>query len=345
MRILITGSTGFAGSHLAEALLTAGRIANPSYEEVERSKALLTGGRIVNPSQEEIELFGTSLQKTWPVECKHLQGRVHLRTCDLCNKGAVAALVREVQPQRVYHLAGYAHAGQSFREPQEAWAGNLTATCRLYDAIARWGGETRILFVGSGLVYGDRRAGEPAPDESAPLRPSSPYASSKAAADLVSYQYTQAPGLDIVRVRPFNHIGPRQSPQYAVAHFAKQIADIERGQQPPVLKTGDLRPERDLTDVRDIVRAYVLLMQKGQIGEVYNAGTGNAHAMEDVVKRLLGLARVAIQVEQRVEPARAADNLLVRADASRLRREIGWQPRIPLEQTLADTLNYWRQQP
>ena len=270
-----------------------------------------------------MELFGTSLQKTWPVECKHLQGRVHLRTCDLCSKDAVAALVREVQPQQVYHLAGYAHAGQSFREPEEAWAGNLTATCRLYDAIAGWGGKTRILFVGSGLVYGDRRAGEPAPDESAPLRPSSPYASSKAAADLLSYQYTQAPGLDIVRVRPFNHIGPRQSPQYAVAHFAKQIADIERGQQPPVLKTGDLRPERDLTDVRDIVQAYILLVQKGQIA----------------------LARVPIQVEQQVEPARATDNLLVRADASRLRREIGWQPRIPLEQTLADTLNYWRQQP
>jgi GDP-4-dehydro-6-deoxy-D-mannose reductase len=200
-----------------------------------------------------------------------------------------------------------------------------------------------VLYVGSGLIYGDPEAPGRSTDEDAPLRPASPYAASKAAADLAGYQYARAWGLDVVRVRPFNHIGPRQSPQYAVAHFARQIAAIEQERQAPVLETGNLASRRDLTDVRDMVRAYILLMRHGETGAVYNAGTGEAHSMQSVLDRLLRLAQRQIEVRQQSGLLRAADNNVVRADPARLRAATGWKPRFTLDQTLADTLDYWRQ--
>jgi GDP-4-dehydro-6-deoxy-D-mannose reductase len=242
-------------------------------------------------------------------------------------------------------LAGYAQVGQSFREPEAAWDGNLTATRRLYEAVARWGGRPRILFAGSGLVYGDGEEPGKPQDEGCVLRPTSPYASSKAAADLVSYQYTRNPGLDVVRARPFNHIGPTQSPQFAVAHFAKQLVAIERGVRPAVLETGNLSPQRDLTDVRDTVGAYVLLLEKGRAGEAYNIGCGQSYSMQTVLERLLALAGLSVEVRRRAELVRPTDQAVVRVDAGKLRRTMGWAPRYSLDQTLADTLAYWRGQP
>jgi GDP-4-dehydro-6-deoxy-D-mannose reductase len=314
MRILLTGVTGFAGGHLADALgATAG-----------------------------LELVGVSRRKEWPSELRHLAGRVQLLSHDLSDVKAVEALLRQVQPERIYHLAGYANAGQSFRDKDSAWAGNLTATRCLYDAVERWGGKPRIVYVGSGLIYGDLPAEDQAHHENVPLCPASPYAASKAAADLASYQYTRSPGLDIVRARPFNHCGPRQSSEYAVANFARQIAAIERGQQPPVLETGNLAARRDLTDVRDVVKAYILLMEKGRTGEAYNVAAGAAQAMQQVLERLLALARVKIEVRSQAASLRAAETTVMRGDAGKLRRETGWTPRFSLEQTLADTLEYWR---
>src|SRR5262249_23646066 len=151
-----------------------------------------------------------------------------------------------------------------------------------------------------------------------------------------------SPGLDIVRVRPFNHIGPRQSAHFAVASFARQIAAIERGRQPPVLETGNLTPRRDLTDVREVVAAYLLLRAKGRTGEAYNVGSGTTHAMQEVLDRLRALSRVPIEVRQRPDLVRATETKAVRADATRLRQQTGWAPRYTLDQTLADTLAYWR---
>lgn len=314
MRVLITGVTGFAGGHLAEALLNRGAD----------------------------EIFGTSRRAHWPGEWRQLEGRLQLHRCDLCDGAAVEALLRDVQPERIYHLAGYADVGQSFREVETAWAGNLTATRNLYEAIHRWGGRPRILFVGSGLIYGEPETPNQAFDEAAPLRPLSPYAASKAAADLASYQYTRFPGLDIVRTRPFNHIGPRQSPHYAVAHFAQQIAAIERQRQSPWLETGNLNALRDLTDVRDTIHAYAALMDRGRTGEAYNVATGEAQSMETVLQRLLALARVKVEVRPQAKLMRAAENAVVRGNADKLRRETGWTPRYSLDQTLADILDYWR---
>jgi GDP-4-dehydro-6-deoxy-D-mannose reductase len=316
MRILVTGVTGFAGGFLAEDLLAQGA-----------------------------QVAGVSRAGRWPRACAHLAGKVDLHACDLGTGPAIEAVLRQVQPEQIYHLAGYAHVGRSFEQADAAWAGNLQATRNLYEAVRNWGGQPRILFVGSGLVYGGGRGAEEIQDEKAELRPDSPYAASKAAADLASYQYTCHPGLDIVRVRPFNHVGPRQSPEYALPHFAQQLVAIERGQRARVLETGNLSSYRDLTDVRDVVAAYQLLMARGRTGAAYNVASGRTQTMRAVLDRLLALGNVAVEVRQRSDLLRSTDPTVVRVDASRLRQETGWTPRYSLDQTLADTLAYWREQP
>lgn len=315
MRILLTGATGFAGGHLAEALL----------------------------AQAKAELLGVSRRGAWPTEWGHLDGRMPLRSCDLTQTSTVRPLLAEWRPQRIYHLAGYPHVGRSFREADAAWSGNLEATRSLLEAVTQWGGAPRILLVSSGLVYGQPETPGEACDERCLLRPESPYAASKAAADLLAYQCWRSAGMEIIRARPFTHLGPRQSAEFAVAHFARQIVAIERGSRPAVLETGDLRPRRDLTDVRDIVRGYVLLMERGRPGDVCNLGAGETHAMAEVLDHLIALAGVRCQVRGRQELMRDAESAILRADAAKIRRELDWAPRIPLEQSLADVLAYWRQ--
>jgi GDP-4-dehydro-6-deoxy-D-mannose reductase len=316
MRILVTGITGFAGGHLAEALLARGGA----------------------------EIHGLSRRGDWPPESAHLTGRIGLHACDLADVGRLREILAEIQPARVYHLAGYPHVGQSLKEPAAAWSGNLAATRCLYEALAQDSGQPRVLFVGSGLIYGDPDTPEQAYDERCMLRPTTPYSASKAAADLLSYQVTRAPGLAVVRARPFNHVGPRQAPQFALASFARQVAAIEHGRQAPVLETGNLSPRRDLTDVRDMVQAYILLMERGRVGEAYNIGTGQTHSMQEMLDRLLRLTTVRIEVRQRADLVRSTETPAVRADAGRLRRETGWAPRLSLEQTLTDMLACWRRQ-
>lgn len=316
MRILVTGITGFAGGHLAEALLTHG------------------GHR----------LTGVGRRSVWPDSWRHLASRIELHPCDVCAREDMEKILRTVQPEWIFHLAGYPHVGRSFHEPEAAWQGNLTATRSLYDAVTHWGGRPRILFVGSGLVYGESTANSEGCVETDLLLPDNPYAASKAAADLISYQSTRYPGLDIVRARPFNHIGPRQAPQFAVSSFARQLVAIERGRQAAVLETGNLQPCRDLTDVRDVAAAYVLLMEQGRSGEAYNVGSGQTYAMQTVLERLIALSGVAVEVRQKANLLRATDAAIVRADAGKLRRETGWSPRFNLDQTLSDLLTYWREQ-
>jgi GDP-4-dehydro-6-deoxy-D-mannose reductase len=316
MRILVTGVMGFAGSHLADALLVKG----------------------------DHQVIGLARRSEWPDSCRHLAKQVELHECDLCARDRVEKILRTVQPEFIYHLAGYPHVGRSFREPDAAWQGNLTATRSLYEAVIRWGGRPRILFVGSGLVYGDSDEGEDGCTEDALLLPDTPYAASKAAADLASYQYTRYPGLEIVRARPFNHIGPRQAPHFALSNFARQLVAIERGRQPPILETGNLQPSRDLTDVRDVVSAYILVMQRGRSGDVYNVGSGRSYAMRDVLERLVALSGIAVESRQTDRLLRAADAPNVRANAEKLRRETGWEPHYGLDQTLTDLLESWREQ-
>jgi GDP-4-dehydro-6-deoxy-D-mannose reductase len=314
MRILVTGVTGFVGGHLAEALLAAG----------------------------DTEVHGLARQATWPTALAHLARDVRLHSADLTDGSAVESVLRAARPDHIYHLAGFADPGASLHDPAAAWTGNLTATRTLYDAIARWGGSPRVLYVSSGHVYGAAdESGRPV-GETAPLRPASPYAASKAAADLLSFQLTRHPGLDVVRVRPFNQIGPRQPPQYAAGHFARQLARIERSLDLPRVEVGDLSARRDLTDVRDMVAAYVLLLRHGKAGEVYNAGSGRAVRMADVLETLRGLSAVKVEVVVKCERLRPSDPGVLVADGTALRAATGWRPRFTLDKSLRDTLDSWR---
>lgn len=316
MRILITGATGFVGGHLIDRLLT----------------------------ESGHELHGLARNKHWPVQLASLTNDVVLHSADLNHADAVSEVLENIQPEWIFHLAGFANTGASFREPEEAWLSNWGGTFHLYEAIARWGGRPRVLFTSTGLVYGNPTAGDRACSEEDPLLPASPYAASKAAADLLSYQATCHPGLDIVRVRCFNQFGPRQSIDYATANFARQIAAIEKGIQAPVLETGDLNGQRDLTDVRDMARALIAVMREGQTGEVYNAGSGTALSMRTVVDRLRALARVHVEVRERIDPQRRHDTAVSRADVRKLQAATGWRPQYSLDETLTDLLNYWRRE-
>jgi GDP-4-dehydro-6-deoxy-D-mannose reductase len=315
MAILVTGATGFVGGHLTE-LLT-------------RRKATVVA---------------LSRSAIWPRPWARLTRSVPVVSCDLGDGRRVEAVLRDVQPEAIYHLAGYASPGRSFAEPDAAWAGNLTATRSLYDAVIRWGGRPRILFVGTAQVYGEGDKTGMALNEDAPLRPSSPYAASKAAADLASYQYGRSSGLDVVRVRPFNHIGPGQSADYAIPNFARQIAAIARGKRPALLETGNLDSRRDLTDVRDVVEAYALLMERGRSGEAYNVATGQSWTMREVLDRLLALAGLAVEIRRRADLVRTVDPPAPVLNVGKLQRDTGWRPRHALDETLADVLDYWKQE-
>jgi GDP-4-dehydro-6-deoxy-D-mannose reductase len=305
MRCLVTGATGFVGGHLITALRAA-----------------------------DHEVVG--------VARRGAPAAVAIHVADLCDASRAESIIRATKPDWVFHMAGFADTGKSFADPAAAWAGNLTASLGLYTAVRQSGLKPRILHVSSGLVYGDARPGEPPPTEDAPLRPASPYAASKAAADLLAYQQTRNPGLDIVRVRPFNQLGPGQPPGYFAARFASQIAAAERGAGPAIVVAKDLSPYRDLTDVRDVARAYIRLLEVGRTGEVYNAGSGRVHQIRDILRRMINLSRVPMIVDEQGDPTRAGDTTVAAADTRKLRTETGWEPKIHLDQTLADILEHWR---
>jgi GDP-4-dehydro-6-deoxy-D-mannose reductase len=313
MRILITGITGFVGGHLVETLAGSGHV-----------------------------IAGVSRAAAWPKALHHLEPLAQLYSAELLDHQAIEKVIREVRPDWVFHLAGYANTGASFREPDPCWRDNLDATRSLYDVIARTDLRPRILYVSTGLVYGEPDEPGRACDERTTLKPASPYAASKAAGDLLSYQYTRSPGLDIVRVRLFNQIGPRQSADYAIPNFARQVAAIEAGRQEPVIEAkGDLSAQRDITDVRDMVAAFPLLLERGVKGEAYNAGRGETYRIGDLLDRLIALAGMKVEVRQNVEPGRKADTAMTRADTRKLRDATVWTPRIPIEQTLGDILSEW----
>jgi GDP-4-dehydro-6-deoxy-D-mannose reductase len=313
MRILITGMTGFVGGHLVESL-------------VQRGDAL----------------FGFCRRGEWPANLAHLAGKAELLPGELTDRARLESVLNHSRPDWIIHLAGYANPGRSHAEADQCWNDNLVGTRSLYDVITRTNLKPRILYVSTGLIYGEPDELDGACDERTTLKPATPYATSKAAADILSYQYTRNPGLDIVRIRLFNQIGPRQSADYAAANFARQIAAAEAGRQPPVIETGDLTARRDITDVRDMVAAFPLLLETGRSGEAYNAGRGETYRIQDLLDRLIALSRVRLEVRQRNEPARKSDTAVTRADSRKLCQATGWSPRIPLDRTLADILDDWR---
>lgn len=312
VRILITGISGFAGSHLADLLL----------------------------QQDEIEIWGTLRSGIGSVA--HVADKLTLRYVDLREPSAVYALLEECQPARIYHLAGQAFVHLSWKEPWPTLENNIRAQLNLLQAIVDLQLETRILCVTSQEIYGKTKPEDLPIDESTPLRPDSPYGVSKVAQDMLGLQYFRSYGLYTIRARPFNHIGPRQNERFVASNFAKQIVEIELGLRPPMIQFGNLSAQRDFSDVRDMVRAYYLLLERGQPGEAYNIGRGKPHSVRTLLDLLLKSTH--IKIEERIDPERLrpSDMPISYADISKLHHTTGWQPSVSFEDSLRDVLDYWR---
>jgi GDP-4-dehydro-6-deoxy-D-mannose reductase len=264
--------------------------------------------------------------------------RVLWDAVDLLDRAAVSRALSDLQPSAVYHCAAVAHVGESWLEPARALRVNVLGTHHVLEGMREAGLRSPVLVTGSALVY---RPSSTLLREDDPIGPSDPYGVSKLAQEMLSVRSTDVP---VFIVRPFNHAGPRQAPTYVTSSFARQIAEIEAGRSAPVLRVGNLEARRDITDVRDTVRAYSLVVQRGQPGRPYNVCSGEAYRVRDLLDALVGLSRASIGIE--VDPARLRpiDNPVIAGDRSRIGAETGWIPEIPIERTLDDLLNYWRRQ-
>jgi GDP-4-dehydro-6-deoxy-D-mannose reductase len=314
LRALITGAGGFVGGHLCAYLL----------------------------AHTDWELMGTIYPH--PVDAQPQEPRLSLRHADLRDPEGVQALVGEVQPDTIFHLAAQSFVPASFADPWDTLQNNIRAQLNLLEAVRRSGRDVRVLVVGSNEEYGAPKPEELPQTEESPLRPNNPYAVSKVAQDFLGLQYYLAYGLPVVRVRPFNHTGPGQAPRFVVPAFASQIARIEAGLQAPVMQVGNLEAARDFSDVRDIVRAYHLAVSQGEPGEVYNLASGQPQPVRGLLETLLSHSRAEIRVERDPSRYRPVDVPVVCGSAAKFRRRTGWEPQIPFEQTLRDVLAYWREQ-
>lgn len=303
--VLVTGAAGFAGQHLLQRLVPRG----PVVGWYRPGTSAPAGGGV-----------------TWD-------------EVELQDRAAVVTAVAAARPVAIYHLAGVAHVGDSWANAEETLAGNVLGTMHLFEAVREAGLSPRVLVTSSATVY---KPSNDALAEDAPIAPNTPYGTSKLAQEMVSLAAWRDHGIPVVIVRAFNHIGPLQSPAFAAPGFARQLARIEAGLSEPVLKVGNLEAQRDLSDVRDTVRAYDALMTSGRPGTIYNVCAGRAVAMQSVLDALCRLARVPVRVEQDPARMRPADTPVVLGDHSRLTADTGWRPEHAIESTLADLMDYWR---
>ena len=267
----------------------------------------------------------------------------NLWTLDLCDPDAVDHLIEAVRPDTIFHLAGQAYVPRSFEAPWETLENNIRSTVNLLQAIRRLDLPTRVLVVGSAEVYGNVDPTNLPLTEDAPLQPSSPYSVSKIAQEMLALQYHLAHRIFTIRMRPFNHIGPGQNNRFSVPNWAEQIAQAEQGLREAVVYVGDLSAARDFTDVRDVVRAYVLALERGDPGAVYHVCSGQTHSMKSVLERLIALSTAPIEIRVAPERVRPVEIPVLIGNYSRLQKRTGWTPQIPLEQSLRDVLNEWRQ--
>jgi GDP-4-dehydro-6-deoxy-D-mannose reductase len=302
---IVTGATGFAGRHLLDRL--AGVAGLEAWHR--------PNGRPPDSAR----------RSAW-------------RGVDLTDRASVEAAIRESRPTRVYHLAGAPNVAASWDNAESHLRINALGTHYLLDAIRAFAPDCRVLVVTSAQIY--RSSRDPIDEDSA-RGPSNPYGLSKLAQDDLARR-AAADGLNVLIARPFNHIGPLQEPGFAVSSFARQIARIERGLEPPELRVGNLEAERDITDVRDVVAAYESIMERAAPGRVYNICSGQTRRIRTLLDALLRLSPVPIRVEIDPERFRPNDVPVIRGDFSRIRAELGWSPALDLEETLHDTLLWWR---
>lgn len=309
IKVLITGASGFVGSHLIAHLISLGKY----------------------------EIYGTYRSKS-PESTE-----VQFVKVDLQDKEAVKNVISQIKPQHIFHLAAQANVPQSIKDPIGTFHANIDPLVNLLDTLKEERlFETRILVVSSAEVYGYVRPEDIPVDEDTPYRPANPYAVSKIAQDYLGFQYNLSYKLPIVRVRPFNHVGPGQAPDFVMSDFAKQVAEIEKGIKEPVMNVGNLEAKRDFTDVRDMVRLYPVLLEKGQPGDVYNAGFGVSHSAQEILDLLLSFTSAKVNVEKDPGRMRPSDIPEIVADTTKVTKVTGWKPEIPFEQTVKDTLEYYR---
>ena len=311
MKALIIGVAGFVGNYLVDCL---------------------------------VDEFGMSTYGTKLAEQDYTSKKATIINLNILEKEKIVSLLNEIQPDYIFHLAAQSSVSVSWKNPQLTVDINIKGAINLFEALKKIRYKPRTLVIGSGEEYGKIKNSSIPISEDTALYPGNIYAATKACQNMLGYIYAQAYELNIILVRAFNHIGPGQSPIFVVSDFCKQVAEIEKGKSKPVIFVGNLKAERDFTDVRDVVRAYALLVQKGISGETYNVGSGKAFSIQSVLDKIVKNARK--QIEIKVDPSkyRPIDVPKIEADISKLKTITGWEPRISIDTTIKNVLDYWREQ-
>ena len=308
MKALIIGAAGFVGGYLIEELSAAGW-----------------------------EVHATCLPN------ENISEKCSVYPLDIMKKEDISAILDKVSPDVIYHLAAQSSVSVSWKKPQLTAEINVVGTINVLEAVRETGKQDiRTVLIGSGEEYGYIREGACPLSESEPLNPGNIYAATKACQGMIGEIYARAYKMDIIMVRAFNHSGPKQSNIFVISDFCRQIAEIEKGLREPVINVGNLSAKRDFTDVRDVVRAYRLLGEKGRSGTVYNVGRGRAVEIQFILDTALSFAKSPVEVKQDPSRMRASDIPLIEPDVSRIFSDTGWKAEISMEQTVEDTLSYWR---
>jgi len=320
MNILITGITGFVGSHLAEYCLV----------------------------QPNTKVYGTIFSHHLGDELnriKQIRDKIELLECNLTNRVGVSRVIEKAKPDKIFHLAAQSFVPISWKSPEDTLYNNIISELNIFEVLREIKLDPIIQIAGSSEEYGLIYENEMPVKENNPLRPLSPYAVSKVAQENLAFQYYRSYGLKTVITRAFNHEGPRRGEQFVTSDFAKQVAEIEKEKREPVMFVGNLEAKRDFSDVRDIVRAYWLATEKCEYGEPYNICSGKTRTIQSVLDLLLNLSTVKnIKIEKDLSRMRPSDVPILLGDSSKFRERTDWQPTIPFEQTMEDLLNYWRKE-
>jgi len=312
MKVLITGITGFVGSHLAEYLFAEG-----------------------------YDVYGTIRWRSRLDNITQIKDKIKLVETDIRDSYSIEKTIDTVEPDAIFHLAAQSFVHSSFNAPQETLSTNIVGTVNLLEAVRASDCNPVIQIAGSSEEYGFVLPNETPIKEANPLRPLSPYGVSKVAEDMLAFQYHKSYGLKTIITRAFNHEGPRRGEVFSTSNFAKQVAEIEKGKN-PVIFVGNLNASRDFTDVRDMVRAYALAVEKCDYGEAYNICSGRAWKISEMLQLLLSMSHKKIEIRQDPARMRPSDVEILLGDYSKFHRKTGWKPEIPFEQTMKDLLDYWR---
>jgi len=314
MRALITGLSGFVGSHLAEFLLS-----------------------------KDIEVFGIIRWRSNRENIRHIEDKLTLFEGDVRDLTSVKQVIAETVPDQIYHLAAQSFVPTSWSAPQETITSNIVGQLNVLEAVRDLKLSAKILAVGSSEEYGLVYENEIPITEENPLRPLSPYGVSKVGQDLLGFQYFHSYGMHIIRTRAFNHTGPRRGEVFVTSNFCKQAVLIGKGKQEPIMNVGNLEARRDFSDVRDVVRAYWLALEKGRAGEVYNICSGRSWMIRELLDKILEIAGLEVEIRSDPTRMRPSDVKILQGSHDKITRETGWNPEIPMEKTIRDLMDFWRE--